>query len=96
MKLVKGGWPVPCRIVCERGLFWAVVDGIEHTSHPDPILAPWVSRVWEGGQRTTETDYRWRLLMRTWAGQYHPRHPCLTPERAISMMDVPVPPPPDR
>jgi hypothetical protein len=96
MRLVKGGWLVPCQILCQRGLFWAVVDGTEHPKHHDPILAPWVARVWEGGQSTTETDYRWRLLMREWASQHHKRHPCLTPTRAISMMDMPVPSPPDQ
>ena len=86
MPLVKGGWVVPALIVYQDGLWWAVVDGLQHPPNPDPFAAPWVSRIWEGASFATETDYRWRLATKAWAIKHDPDHPCLDPEKPISRM----------
>jgi hypothetical protein len=86
LRMRKGAWPVPARIHHENGLWWATVDGKEHPAHDDPFHAPWVSRIWEGGELADEADYRWRLATKAAAAKSDPTHPCLHPMDRINRM----------
>lgn len=85
----RDGWLVPARIVHDDGLWHAVVDGVAHSAHADPLFAPWVFRLWQGAERADEADYRWRLKLRAWAAEHAPTHPCLRPETPMYRLIAP-------
>jgi hypothetical protein len=83
LRLVRRGWPVPARIVCDVEGWHAEIDGVASAPHDDPAHAPDVARVWHGGHRIAEADYRYLLDLKDWARDCEPGHPCLHPQRPI-------------
>lgn len=49
LKLVRGGPRVAARIWHEGGEWWAEVAGNSYARHADPFYAPFVMRIWHGG-----------------------------------------------
>jgi hypothetical protein len=91
LRLVPRGWQVPARIVRESSpgvvtgagepvLLWhAVIDGIARHPNIDPANAEDVARIWHGGERIDETEYRWLVATGDWARAHDPRHPAANP-----------------
>jgi hypothetical protein len=89
LRLVRNGWPVPARIVCDGGCWYAIIDGLEHPPAFDPAYAPHVARVWERGTRVDRADYDWRNEMRAYAAANEPAHPCLRPTEPMDPLSLP-------
>lgn len=85
MRLVKGGWAVPARILLTDRDEWQVeLDGKMCEAHADPTLAQYVATVWQSGTRVDESDWRWRNAMRAHAeANKLTNHPALNPRRPI-------------
>jgi hypothetical protein len=84
-------------IACTDGQWHAVIDGTEHPSDPDPIAAPFVSRVWEWGTFIDEHEYRRLLMLKEEARWGDPDHPCLHATTKIDRMRIrPLTPPAPR
>ena len=83
MRLVRKGWPVPCRILCTDAGWQAIIDGEEFPAHADPAHADGVARIWHSGTIVEEGDYCWRLAVKAHAAAHEPDHPALHPRTAI-------------
>lgn len=83
MRLVRGGWQVPCKI--ERGAagWQATIDGFTHPPDPDPWRAEGVSGIHAYGERIDRQTYSWLLRVKAWAVENHPDHPALEPRRRM-------------
>ena len=80
LRLVKGGWAVPCQIARNLdGDWYAVVDGEMQSANPDPFLASFVGRIHSGGLRISQGEYDHLLALKTWAAVNNLDHPCLRP-----------------
>jgi hypothetical protein len=91
MRLVRGGWQVPCAIAYDEasGLWTATVDG-EAKSHIDPQTAG-VLLIWERGVRIEEWRFRDLEALKAWARGNDPTHPCLSPRHRINPMALTPP-----
>lgn len=86
LRLVKGGWAVPCAIgEDEQTGKWTSIIDEQEISHIDPVEAG-VFRVWIYGERIEAWQYADLLALKAWAKQAYPDHPCLHPRRAIDPM----------
>jgi len=87
LRLTRGGWPVPCRIV-QSGEGWhAEVDGRVYDPHPDPAYAARVADVWTGGIKIAEWEWHWCVAVRQDAlDRGETEHPALNPTRPMSPM----------
>lgn len=83
MKLVKGGWAVPCRIAYDSGSgMWETTIDDAVTMNIDPVQAG-VFKVWLVGKFIAEWEYLDMVNRREWARSNQPDHPCLHPRKAI-------------
>lgn len=89
MRLVPRGPHVPCRIVHEHGLWFAIIDEAEKPRSADPEANEFVMRVWHHGGRLTASDYSFALSVKRWAREHQPEHPVLHPLRAVSLASLP-------
>lgn len=86
MRLVRGGWLVPCSIAYDEGTGrWSTTIDGETVSAIDPAEAG-VWRVWLTGRRIEEWQFKDMEDLREWAKANDPAHPCLTPRRRIDPM----------
>lgn len=84
-RLVKDGWRVPGRIICDdEGRWHAEIDGTAYPAHADPALAPMVDALWHGGIKIPQADFDWLIEIREFARKYDPDHPSLHPRDPIS------------
>jgi hypothetical protein len=84
LRLVKGGWRVPARIVRDAEDRWhAEVDGEAHAADADPAQAVMVATLWHVGIKIDEQTYDWLLAMKAHALAREPDHPCLHPRKPI-------------
>jgi hypothetical protein len=83
LRLVRGGWAVPCRIAHDEpsGLWSCTIDGVTMT-HADAVAAG-VFKVWIYGQEVEEWVVRDLEALKVWARTYQPDHPCLHPRRRM-------------
>ena len=84
IRMVKGGPRLPARIHHENGCWWASVGTREFARHADPLRAPWVERIWHGGEDidAAEHEHRVRALR---AAQADPAHPANRPRQPIDL-----------
>jgi hypothetical protein len=88
MRLVKGGWRVPCRIVHDAHGWHAEINGEVQPAFPDPYAAPGVSRVHERGLRIDQPTYDRLIALKAYAEAHEPDHPAANPLRAIDPMQL--------
>jgi hypothetical protein len=88
LKLAKGCWAVPCRIVHDDAGWHAVIDEFEHPPNADPAGAEGVSTVWTYGQIIGTSSYNWLLSVKRWAEQNYRDHPALNPRVPIDPMKL--------
>lgn len=86
LRLVSKGWHVPARIVCSEGRWHAVIDEAIQESHPDPVHAPEVSRVWSYGAAIDEAEYFHLISLKAWAKANDTAHPALHPQKPVNRM----------
>ena len=85
LRLVRGGWQVPARIVCGGdGLWFAIIDGVSFQPAEDPLHAPGIDKIWHGGTVTTESDYDYLNALRDAAKRWQPQHPACNPDKPIN------------
>ena len=83
MRLVHGGWRVPCRIVHDENGWYAVVNGNAEAPADNPHDAARVSRIWEHGLRIDQPTYDWLIALKAYAETHEPDHPAANVQRAI-------------
>lgn len=81
MRLVRGGWAVPCRIERHHDTgFWRVtIDGAEGEWNSDEVAAG-VDRVWHHGQMITEAEFAYLNATRD---DSPPDHPARQPHKRV-------------
>ena len=91
LRLVRGGWRVPCQIVHQDGLWQAIIDGEAKVAAADPAQAEGVDRIWHGGTRIPQFEFDYLESLRAAAP---PDHPARNPTKRIepSMLTPMVPP----
>jgi hypothetical protein len=89
MRLVRKGWPVPCRIACDDGLWTAEVDTTT-TSHLDPVIAG-ADLIWHHAKRITEAEYRYLVAIRDTAPPDHPARNPRQPIRPATLTPLALP-----
>jgi hypothetical protein len=88
LRRTRGGWRVPAQIVCDDGLWYAIIDGVPGNSHINPEHAPGVDTIWTSGLRLPEADFRYLEAVRAWAIDNDPSHPALHPFKSIDPMQL--------
>ncbi len=89
LRLVRGGWRVPARIVHgEDGLWMAVIDGVPSLPVLDPAECPAIEKIWTGGSVITETEFRYLEALREACKRWQPSHPAANPTRPINPMSL--------
>jgi hypothetical protein len=72
LRLVRGGWQVPCQIVHQDGLWWAIVDGEAKAANADPACAEDVERIWHYGTAIMRHEFDYLEALRAFAPPDHP------------------------
>jgi hypothetical protein len=85
LRLVRKGPWVPALIMRDERGWWAMIDGQPSPPHPDPAYAPGVFRIWHGGRRIDESEYRYMMLLRGWATLHMPEHPAANPGKPVDI-----------
>ena len=85
LRLVRGGPSVTATIACTDGLWQATVNGKPCQAHTDPAQADQVYRVWHGGVRVPQEEYRYLEAVRAWAMRAMPSHPMLHPFQPVDV-----------
>jgi hypothetical protein len=90
MRLARGCWRVPCRILrTDDRLYWfSVIDGFEHEPHASPWIAEGVSMIHTYGEKITQRQYDWLLSIKDWATVHEPDHPSLWPQRRMDPLTL--------
>jgi len=88
LRLVRGGWQVPCRIESTSDGWQATIDGFTHPANPDPWRAEGVSDIHTYGERIDAKTYSWLLSIKSWAAENNPDHPACWPRRAIDRLNL--------
>ncbi len=83
LKLVRGGWGVPCLITHQDGLWQATIDGQEFGAVEDPLSSDELVSIWTWGRQSSEQEYRYLTALRQSAP---PDHPCHHPDRPINFL----------
>ena len=95
MPLVRGGWPVPCRIMHElmpdptqtsmKLRMWrAIIDEEALDPALDALTAIGVARIWHNAEIVGQADYEWRCALKNEKRVSDPDHPCLHPGRVMN------------
>ena len=84
LRLVKGGPYLPARIMCQDGLWWAVIAGVARAKHADPAYAPDLYRIWHGGDFITGAEYATAMKV-----LQSPSTPRLPANRKIDLTKLP-------
>jgi hypothetical protein len=84
LRLVRGAWRAPCRIIYnDDGRWQAEIDGELQEPDADPALAHMVSAIWHGGIKVDAATYQWMLAVKAHAALHDPDHPALHPRKPI-------------
>lgn len=90
VRITKGGWRVPARIVRDPEDRWQVeIDGQLCAPHADPAQAEKMSQVWHGGVKIDQQTYDWLGAVRDHARASNPAHPALHPDQAVNYLTAP-------
>ena len=102
MRLVKGGPWVGAEIrhgpgvdpetgaPLDRAWLWEAIVAGRHVRQPagDPLNAG-VFRIWESGIEISEAEYRYLIADAEWCAKHAPEEPQATPEKRVSLVDLP-------
>jgi hypothetical protein len=86
LTLVRSGPLVAAKITFADGLWGAWIDGVPcGDMNADPALADGVFRIWHGARRISESDYNYRLSVKSWALKHDNTHPAANPRQSIDL-----------
>jgi hypothetical protein len=88
LRLVRGGWGVPCAIAVTIDGWQAEIDGIAYPPDPDPARAIGVERIWTGAEIIDQSEHDWLIEMKAWALAHEPDHPAANPLQAINPSEL--------
>ena len=88
LRLARGAWRVPCRIVHDEDGWHAEINGDVQPASPDPYAAPGVAHVHERGLRIDQPTYDWLVALKAYVEAHEPDHPAARPLDPIDPMQL--------
>lgn len=89
IRLTRGGPKVAAEIILRDGLWSARIDGqLQGEPSENPITAAGVIKVWTFGERTTESEVRYRESKAAHYRKHDPSHPLANPKQKIDLSKI--------
>lgn len=85
MKLTRGGFAVPCRIIHGNEGWSAEINGKAFPPCPDPALSPEIYRIWLSASHSNVEAYSYLVALKEWAATHQPSHPLLHPYQPVDI-----------